>query len=336
MTDEEFLRAIPKVELHCHLEGAVPAATFVELAREKRIPLPTYDAELVYELGDSLESFLEMYGKVSASMTTADDFSRVAYETLREAATKGNLRYREMFFNPTNHPDLSYRDALDGLRDGIRAAEVDHGVVCRLIPAINREQPPATALALVEEVIANPCDEVIGVGLDHNELAGPPAAFVEAFARAREAGLHRTAHAGERNSSEEIAASLDLLGCERIDHGYAVLGDRALVARMRDDGVHVTTCWTISVWHHGDDRGTTPIGRMAEAGLWISINSDDPPMAGTDIGEEYVRAAATLGLSRERMVEFVFAALDAAWLPEDERRRMRDELEREIAQLRAR
>jgi adenosine deaminase len=124
------------------------------------------------------------------------------------------LRYREIAFTPTTHPDLGYREMLAGITDGIDAAERDLGVTSRLIVAVNREQSPSVAADLLRTVAAHPSDYVVGIGLDHNERAGPPEAFREAYEIAESAGLRRTAHAGERGDVAEVAASIDVLGVD--------------------------------------------------------------------------------------------------------------------------
>lgn len=329
----DFLRRLPKAELHCHLEGSLPAATALDLARAKGIPLPVADPADLYRF-TSLEDFLDRYVWVSGLLTTTDDFARATYAALTSAAREGGLRYREMSFNPTNHPDLPYARALAGVREGAAAALVDAGVTCRFVVAVNREQGASTAVDLVREVLAHPCEEVVALGLDHNELVGPPAAFREAFALAAAGGLHRTAHAGERGDVGEVVDSLDVLGVERLDHGYAVLSDPALVARLRDSGTHLAACWSTSLFHADDDAGTTsPVGAMLAAGLDVSVNSDDPPMFGTDVGTEFVRAGASLGWTREQAVDVALAGLRGAFLPDDDRRRLRAAFDREVSTL---
>ena len=333
LASEQFLRHLPKAELHCHLEGSVPASTALELARAQGVPLPVPDPEDLYRFG-SLEEFLERYVWVSGLLTTADDFARATYAALTSAAREGGLRYREMSFNPTNHPGLPYAQALAGVRAGAAAARTDAGVVCRFVVAVNREQGASTALDLVREVLAHPCEEVVAVGLDHNELAGPPARFREAFALAASAGLHRTAHAGERGNAAEVVESLDVLGAERIDHGYAVLSDPALVRRLRDAGTHLAACWSTSVFH-GAGGSESPVGALLAAGLQVSVNSDDPPMFGTDIGTEFVRAGRALGWTQHQAIAVARAGLRGAFCDEDTRRSLLVAFDHEVAALTA-
>lgn len=332
-----FLRRLPKAELHCHLEGSVPAATAVALARTKGVALPVADPADLYRFS-SLEEFLQRYVWVSGLLTTADDLAEATYAALTSAAREGGLRYREMSFNPTNHPDLPYAQALAGVRDGAAAALVDAGVTCRFVVAVNREQGATTALDLVREVVAHPCEEVVAVGLDHDELAARPGVFREAFTLAAAAGLRRTAHAGERGDVTEVVECLDVLGVDRIDHGYAVLSDPALVRRLREAGTHLAACWSTSVFHGpgeqaADGPAASPVGAMLAAGLAVSVNSDDPPMFGTDIGTEFVRAGQQLGWTREEAVDVALAGLRGAFLTDDQRRTAVAAFEEDLAAL---
>lgn len=135
----EVLRRLPKAELHCHLEGSVPAATAVALARARGVPLPVRDADELYRFS-TLEEFLERYVWVSGLLRTAQDFATATYDALVEGARAGGLRYREFAVNPTNHPGLPYRELIAGLLDGAAGAERDAGVTCRFVVAVNREQ----------------------------------------------------------------------------------------------------------------------------------------------------------------------------------------------------
>jgi adenosine deaminase len=331
----EYLRRVPKVELHCHLEGTIRGATFADLARKHGITLPTdevgklYDYETIYE-------FLEIFGLVSSALVDRDDFSRAAYESLADGVSLGNLRYREMFFNPTLHTRRAVPMAtcVDGLIDGIHAAKHDFGVECRLIADVYRQDDPAMARQMVEEVVALDRPEVIGLGMDGAEAPSPPENFVEAFRLAADNGLRLTSHASEDAPPANIVTCLDKLGCERIDHGYHVLSSPEVTARCRDKGVFFTCCPTSTAVVYGwPDLAAHPIKGMVAAGLRVTLNSDDPTMFHTDIGDEYVRLCSALGYGTQQVREFVLTGVEAAWLDETDRRAMRSRFEAELSRL---
>jgi adenosine deaminase len=332
---ESFCRRIPKVELHCHLEGAVRPSTLAELARANGIDLPAATPDELYRY-DDLEGFLEIFELVCRTLVRRTDFTRVVYESLEDAVRSGNLRYREMFFDPTLHTryGVTYRDVLDGLLEGIRAAESDFGVRTRLIPAVYRQDSVRTAARMLEEILEERRDEVIGIGMDGDELTAPPEKFADVFRKAAEEGLRRTAHAGHDAPPSSVTTSLDLLGCERIDHGYHVLDDPAVVARVRDQRVPFTTslgCPPLCGWPAELER--TPIKPMMDEGLWVSIHTDDPAMLHTDPGTEYVRFCSTFDYGVREVRDLALAALEMAWLDDDEMRSMRTAFEREIDDL---
>lgn len=329
----EILRRIPKVELHCHLEGSVPAATAIALAARNGVALPTTDPNRLYEFA-TLEEFLDIYVAVSQAMARPDDFATATYDSLAEAARTSNLRYREFAFNPTNHPGVALPDMLAAMTEGARSAETEFGVQTRFIVAINREQPPAVAMELVREVIALDHPLVVGIGLDHNELLGPPALFAEVFAVAAEAGLHRTAHAGERGDAAEVRHSIESLRLDRVDHGYAALSDPDLVTDSIAAGIHYAACWSTAGFHAGAPAHS-PIGAMIDAGLDVSISSDDPPMFGTDIGREYVLAGTELGWNFATASAFVLRCARASFLPVADRDQLAARLAAELDTLRA-
>jgi adenosine deaminase len=167
--------------------------------------------------------------------------------------------------------------------------------------------------------------------LDNDETLGPPARFVEAYQLAGAHGLKRTAHAGERGSAEEVAQTIDLLHVDRIDHGYGIVNDADILARVRDTGLHFTGCWSVSCIQMGTEDPA--LGRMLDAGLNVSINSDDPAVIPTDLAMEYAGAARALGLDRDELVRCTFAAVDATWMDDSQRRILRRSMETEIAAL---
>ena len=157
MLRDEFLRSIPKIELHCHIEGSVRAATFADQAKKHGIALPTDDVEKLYDY-ETIYEFLVIFGMVSSTLIDQDDFARVAYEAMEDGHRLGNLRYREMFFNPTLHTrrGVPMKTIVDGLAEGINAAEVDFGVKGRLIADVYRQDDPADCLQMVEELFEVP------------------------------------------------------------------------------------------------------------------------------------------------------------------------------------
>ena len=194
----EFLKAIPKVSLHLHLMGSIQAATVVDLAGKHGVELPPFDEpEDLYDYPD-IYKFLHMYDNSALAIIDRDDFERICYETLTEAA-EHNVRYRELSFNPTTHmaAGVNYETCVDGLIDGINAARADHGIECRLIAAINRMESPELGVEMVETILEHRRDEVIGIGMDYAEAEFPPERFWKAYRMAEAAGLRLTAHQSE-------------------------------------------------------------------------------------------------------------------------------------------
>jgi adenosine deaminase len=312
----EYLRRVPKVELHCHVEGTLRPATVVELARKHDIALPTTEVDRIYAY-ETIYEFLDIFRLVNSTVVERDDFARVAYESLEDGARLGNLKYREMFFNPTLHTTrgVPMATVIDGLIDGCKAAEADLGVRCFLIADVYRQDPPEMARQMTEEVIANRRPELIGLGMDAAEAPDPPEKFVESFRLAGRAGLHRTSHSAEDGPAANIVTCLDVLGCERIDHGYHILDDPAVVTRCRDQGVYFTCCPTSTAVVYGwPDLTSHPITGMIGEGLNVMLNSDDPTMFHTDIGREYVEFCGQNGYGRELVRTLVHNGVQATWL----------------------
>lgn len=334
---QSFLKSIPKVSLHLHLMGSVQARTVVDLAAKHGVPLPDYDEpEDLYQYPD-IYKFLHMYDNSALAVLDREDFARIAYETLTEAA-EHNVRYREMFFNPTTHmaAGASYGTCVDGLIDGIDAARSDHGIECRLIAAVNRMESPELAVEMVETMLDNPRDEVIGIGMDYAEAEFPPERFWKAYRMAEQAGYHLTAHQSEDAPPRNIETCLDLLGCERVDHGYHVVQSEAIMTRCRDEGV-VFTCTPVSTaWvYFGDDFSSHPLRRMNEFGLKIMIDCDDPPMFQSDPTRDYVVAVEHMGFTVEDIRQCMLNGIDGSWLDEPTKRTMRREWAAEFDALAA-
>lgn len=332
LTYEEYLRRVPKVELHCHFEGTVRPRTFADLARKHGVALASDDPSRLYDY-DSIYEFLTIFAMVSSTLIDREDFARVAFESIEDGVSLGNLKYREMFFNPTLHTSrgVPYATVVDGLVDGIHRAEEELGVRCRLIADVFRQDTTQVAEAMVRDVLAHRPDELIGLGMDAAEAPDPPEKFTEAYRMAGAGGLRLTAHACEEGPPRNITTCLDVLHCERIDHGYYVLDDQDVLKRCRDAGIVFTTCPTATaVCYFTDDYSQHPIRQMVAEGLRVTINSDDPTMFHTDIGTEFVKMATAAEWDTARIRELCLTSVDGSWLSDDEKRTMRAEFEQEL------
>ena len=334
-TRSELVRALPKVELHVHLEGTIQPHTAVDLARKNSVSLPAFDSvEDLYSYSD-LADFLVIYTALAKSVVEVDDFRRITYEMLQSASSNG-ARHVEFFISPHAHDGIPFPVQFEGIVKGMTDAETDFGVRSAIVPGINRELGPAAAEEYLDEILANRCDQLLGIGLDYYEAPYPPEPFAEVFARARRNGLHLTAHAGEAGPAAYVRSSIDVLKVDRIDHGYNILEDPDLVARCRESGIMFTCCPSTTT-HTTSARDLSapdhPIRRMKEAGLVVSINSDDPPMFRTDLGKEYEAAMDVLGFGPADMKRSILASIEHSWMDDATKKLWRSEWDAEIDRI---
>jgi adenosine deaminase len=330
---------IPKVELHCHVEGSVRPGTVVELARKAGRPLPVEDPAELYRY-DSLDSFLSIFWLVQETLVERDDWARIAYESLIDGAAHG-LRYREMFFTPARHlaagQDLG--EIVAGLTDGIEAAETETEVRCMLIGDIDRAYGPAAGLELVEGLgalrSAGRAERVIGIGSDSTERGIDFRALAPAYAAARRLGFRRACHAGEAvgASSDNIRIALDDLGAERVDHGVAIAEDRDLMARVAKERIPLTVCPTsnVVIANRFPSLEAHPFRAMRDAGLLLTINTDDPTMMDLDLGVEYRRVGEAYGYDADELGRIAIEGIDSTWLDDTDRRAVVGEFEAALA-----
>jgi adenosine deaminase len=326
---------IPKVELHCHVEGTVRSATVLELARKAGRPLPVDDPAELYRY-DSLDSFLSIFWLVQETIVTRDDWARVAYESLIDGSAHG-LRYREMFFTPARHlaTGQDLEAIIAGLTDGIEAAEAETNVRGRLIADMDRAYGPAAGLELVERVgelrQAGKAERVIGIGADSTELGVDLRTFAPAFEAARRLGLRRTSHAGEAVGCgpENIRIALDVVGAERIDQGVAIAEDPALMREVAARGIPMTVCplSNVIIANRYPKLSDHPLRAMRDAGLLVTINTDDPAMMDHDLGREYRLAGEAFDLDLEELRQLAVEGIESTWLDDSDRRALRAEFD---------
>ncbi|MBM3648067.1 MAG: adenosine deaminase [Alphaproteobacteria bacterium] len=336
---DDYLRRIPKAELHCHLAGTLRATTVAELAKRAGLALPR-PADKLYQWPD-FYGFLDVLRLTALVLRTPEDFSRAVYEYVEDAVRDGNLRHVEFFFNPDYfYPNgIDYPAMVDGMVEGIELARKKFGVSSLLICCIDRStNTPAQAVEIVETAIAHRRDHVVGIGLDGAERAGPPATFAEAYALAKRGGLHRTAHCCEDNQTlieappTNYLICRDVLQCDRIDHGYNMLASDFVIAEARRDGLYFTPCAWTSLVHNRPHRPQR-IRRMVEAGLNVTINTDDPAMFETNLGHGFTTLFESIGWGPDMARKFSLNSVEGSWLDESDKSALRLAFRRDIAQL---
>lgn len=333
----EHLRRLPKVELHCHVEGASRARTIKELAEANGVEFPVDDPADLYRFTD-LNQFLDIYGVICASLRTADDFHRITYECLQDGVDAG-VRYREMFFSPGFVIKLGVpvETVWAGVRAGLVDARADLDIACRMICDFDKPSGPGHALEMAEFAAAQDRDMLIGMGADSVERGIDHRAFAAAFDAAGQAGLRRTMHAGEDGPAGNIAIALRDLGCERIDHGFRLLDDPDLTAEIVDRQIPLTVCPTSNVMIANvvADVASHPYASQRERGVLATVNSDDPGMMRFDIADEYVAVALAFDYSLDDMEAISLDGIVASWAPDDEKAALRRRFETEFDELRA-
>jgi adenosine deaminase len=327
---EGFLRALPKAELHLHIEGTLEPELAFRLAERNGVSLSygsVDELRAAYEFED-LQSFLDVYYETAAVLRTAADFRELTVAYLERAAADG-VRRAELFFDPQTHTErgVGMEVVVEGLTAGLAVGRERHGISGGLILCFLRHLSAEAAMATYEEALPFR-DRLLGVGLDSGELGNPPSRFVEVFDRARADGLHVVAHAGEEGPPSYVWEALDLLHAERIDHGVRSLEDADLVARLATDRVPLTVCPLSNVALRVVDRlEDHRLGDLLAAGIRVTINSDDPAYFGGYVGDNYVRSRRALGLTRDQMIAIARTSIEASFVDEDERGRLLGELD---------
>jgi adenosine deaminase len=319
-TLSDFIRGLPKAELHLHIEGSLEPEQMFEFARRNRIalPFPSVEAVRAAYAFSNLQDFLDIYYQGADVLRTEADFHDLAMAYFRRVAADG-ARHVELFFDPQTHTarGIPFAVAADGLLSGMAEAERSLGVSSRLILCFLRHLSEEDAFATLKA--AQPyLDRIVGVGLDSSELGHPPAKFEGVFRAAGERGLKRVAHAGEEGPPEYVWEALDRLHVDRIDHGNRSLEDPALVKRLAAEGMTLTVCPLSNLkLCVVSDMAEHPLKRMLQLGLKATVNSDDPAYFGGYLGANWQAAATALGLTREDLLTLARNSFTGSFLEPD-------------------
>ena len=332
-------RKKPLAELHRHLDGSIRLETILDLADQHGITLPAHDvaglAPYVHidKSAPGLMAFLEKFEHMTAVLVDADACRRVAYENVEDAQSEGidyiELRYSPLFMAQSHgmHP----AEVMEACADGIRAAERDTGMRANIIGILSRTYGTEACMQELDAILAHR-DHIVAVDLAGDEFSYPAELFKKHFKRVRDAGLHVTVHAGEADGPESVWSAIQVLGAERIGHGFRAIEDPALVDYLAEQGIGLECCPTSNL-HTSTVKNyaSHPIRQLADQGVKFCLSTDDPGISAIDISHEYDIAAPAVGLTREQVNKSQADALDMAFLSDEEKA----ELQLKVTQNRA-
>ena len=300
-----FIAALPKAELHLHIEGSLEPELMFALAQRNGVAFPfaSVDEVRAAYAFSNLQDFLDIYYQGMGVLITEQDFFDLTAAYLARAHADA-VRHVEIFFDPQGHTarGVAFATVVTGITRALDDAQARYGMTSKLIMCFLRHLSEADAEAILDEALPF-LDRIDGVGLDSSEVGHPPAKFERVFARARSLGLKIVAHAGEEGPPDYVVEALDLLNVDRIDHGNRSLEDPALVARLAADGVTLTVCPLSNLkLCVVDDMAAHPLKIMLRAGLIATVNSDDPSYFGGYVNANYQAVADALDLSKIELV----------------------------------
>jgi adenosine deaminase len=319
---ESLIRRLPKVELHLHIEGTLEPELMFALAKKHGAKLPYGSVEEVraaYKFGD-LQSFLDLYYAGCDVLRDRADFKALADAYFARAAAD-NIAHTELFFDPQTHTvrGVAMATIIDGLHDAMAEANQKYGITSSLILCFLRHLSEDDALATLEAALRFK-SKLVGVGLDSGERGNPPSKFARVFERARAAGLHAVAHAGEEGPAAYIREALTLLEVERIDHGVRCDEDPALVNELALSQVPLTVCpLSNKALKVTPDLANHNFAKLLRAGVAVTINSDDPAYFGGYITENYLQTADALDLSVDEIIKVAENGVVAAFIGPEEK-----------------
>lgn len=317
---ENFLNAMPKAELHLHIEGTLEPELMFRLAERNGINLPYASVEQLkaaYDFGN-LQDFLDLYYQGANVLQTEQDFYDLTWAYIEHCRAQ-HVIHIEPFFDPQTHTDrgISFATVINGITRALDDAKTQFGMSSELIMCFLRHLPEAQAFDTLQQAEPH-LDKIIGIGLDSSEQGHPPAKFERVFAKAKSMGLLLVAHAGEEGPAQNVIDALDMLHVDRIDHGVRASDDHQLLTRLAKEKIALTVCplsnTRLKVF---SDMSEHNILQMLDAGVKVTVNSDDPAYFGGYLTENFVALYRALDMTKEQALalsrnsfEYCFASLE--------------------------
>ena len=315
----ELIQAMPKAELHVHIEGTFEPELMFAIAQRNEIAIPYQSVEEVRQAYNfhNLQSFLDIYYAGANVLIHEQDFYDLAWAYFEKCA-EDNVVHTEMFFDPQTHTDrgIAFETVLNGLQRACDDAAEKLGITSHLIMCFLRHLSEEAAFETLEQALPYK-DQIIGVGLDSSEVGHPPSKFERVFAKAREAGFLIVAHAGEEGPAEYVWEALDLLKVNRIDHGVRSEEDPALMQRLIAEKMPLTVCPLSNLkLCVVDDMQQHNIRRLLQQGVHVTVNSDDPSYFGGYMNDNFIAIAEALDLSNDELKQLVINSFEASFISE--------------------
>lgn len=322
------LHALPKVDLHRHLEGSLRLETLSEIAQEHGIDLPSYDIEYlrpfvtVTDEEPDFHRFLEKFRLLRRFYPNRAAVERIAYEAVADAASD-NVRYLELRFNPVAQARVqgfSLDDVTTWVCDAVARAERDVGVQTNLIVQIGRDESVETAAEIADIALAHRDNGIVGLDLAGDETRYAAETFADVFQHAHREGLNVTVHAGEAGGPENVEKAIKLLGAQRIGHGISTIESSEVVRLVRDRDVTLEVCPTSNLQTGIVRRFVQhPLTDLMALGVRVTINTDDPCISDTTLTDEYVAVMLAMGVTLDQIKQTIIAGAEGSFQPQEER-----------------
>lgn len=317
MDQLELIRALPKAELHVHIEGTFEPELMFAIAQRNNIAIPYQSVEELKEAYNfhNLQSFLDIYYAGANVLIHEQDFYDLAWAYFEKCA-EDHVVHTEMFFDPQTHTDrgVAFETVLNGLQRACDDAKMKLGISSHLIMCFLRHLSEDAAFATLEQALPYK-DQIIGVGLDSSEVGHPPSKFERVFAKAREAGFLIVAHAGEEGPAEYVWEALDLLKVNRVDHGVRSEEDPALMQRLIAEKMPLTVCPLSNLkLCVVKDMAEHNIRRLLQQGVHVTVNSDDPSYFGGYMNDNFIAITKALDLSNAELKQLAINSFEASFI----------------------
>ena len=336
---DAFIARMPKVELHLHLEGAIKPATLLKIAQRNNVDIPARDEAGVAQLFNykNFHEFLTVFMALARSLIRGEDFADIAYELGLHLADQ-HVVYAEVMISPAQYytRGLDLDEIVQGAAAGFARAQRERGTRVNLAFDYGRQFGVEMAWRILEIAVRNRQNTLVAWSIGGDEVGNPPEPFEEVFAAARRSGLHTMAHAGEVAGPPSVWGAIHTLACERLGHGIRSADDPRLLDVLRESHVTLDVSPTSNVCTGAvADIAAHPLRRLYDAGVLVTLNTDDPTFFGTTLNDEYRLAARAFNFGAAELVAIGLNGARAVFLPDDEKTSLLNRVEQEIAQLRA-